>query len=374
MITALQWTREDWEQIGKSIGFIFLSFLFFWALQYAVRWYLFGKCTFRTFSYFKFVQKRRKQSKSVPDSQSLQVVPPNKKWRISNECVSLIHSVISGIWALYACVMFPKLMNEHNFTHDTPKALVYLSFGYLVHDLIDLLVNERSVRIIELLFHHVIVITAFIVTLTSHLFLGLVMFGLLMELNSIFLHTRSLLNLYRQPKKSTAFKFVALLNVATFMVFRMSVSVYLVYWQLTNALQMRWYLAVVTFVVTVSLLITNSVLCYRVLAADGLLGKKRQSRPADVPPVAKATLRTLDETEDDLNTDDDNSSSDAEDVENGKIEHSSSKRLRSQGTDPSKVDECVGTDENPVNESCPRNGLLKTNAPPNNAETLVLNT
>jgi hypothetical protein len=38
-----------------------------------------------------------------------------------------------------------------------------MSFGYLAEDLMDLLINERSVRIIELLFHHVIVIAAFLV-------------------------------------------------------------------------------------------------------------------------------------------------------------------------------------------------------------------
>lgn len=122
-----------------------------------------------------------------------------------------------------------------------------MSFGYMIHDLIDLLINERSLRIIELLFHHAVVITGFTVTLVSNKFMGVVMFGLLMELNSIFLHMRSLLNLYGQPKNSTAFKFVALLNVATFLVFRMAVSLYLIYWQLSNALDMYWVLAIVSF-------------------------------------------------------------------------------------------------------------------------------
>lgn len=107
---------------------------------------------------------------------------------------------------------------------------VYISFGYLAHDLIDLLINERSVRILELLFHHVIVIGAFLIALITNMFLGVVVLGLLMELNSIFLHSRSLLNLYRQPKDSTAFKFVALVNILTFVIFRIFISVYLLYW------------------------------------------------------------------------------------------------------------------------------------------------
>lgn len=40
-----------------------------------------------------------------------------------------------------------------------------MSGGYLFHDLVDLLVNEQSARIMELLFHHAVVLTAFAVTL-----------------------------------------------------------------------------------------------------------------------------------------------------------------------------------------------------------------
>lgn len=53
------------------------------------------------------------------------MVPPNKKWRISNEFVSLIHSVISGVWALYAILMFPDLVNHMNdFVDKVPLGLV----------------------------------------------------------------------------------------------------------------------------------------------------------------------------------------------------------------------------------------------------------
>jgi hypothetical protein len=204
----------------------------------------------------------------------LKIVPPNKKFRISNEVVSLIHSVISGIWALYSIMTYPKLITEMNtFTHPVPKWLVYVSFGYIIHDLLDLLINENSARILELLFHHVIVIIAFLITLITNKFLGVLMLGLLMECNSIFLHSRSLLNLYRQPKNSTAFKFIALLNILTFMTCRMAVSVYLLYWQISNMISgsMVWYHAVITFFVIASLAITNSVLLYRVLAAGKIL-------------------------------------------------------------------------------------------------------
>jgi len=61
-----------------------------------------------------------------------------------------------------------------------------MSFGYLVHDFIDLVVNERSARIIELLFHHVVVLTGFTVTHITGQFLYIVVIGLLMEVNRLF--------------------------------------------------------------------------------------------------------------------------------------------------------------------------------------------
>uniref|UniRef100_A0A9J2PD65 TLC domain-containing protein n=2 Tax=Ascaris TaxID=6251 RepID=A0A9J2PD65_ASCLU len=283
MMNITEWSPAQWKKFGIGFFQVLLSFASFRLMQFAVRWYLFGRCTFRTFSYFGWRQDAvvndREGATNIRSSQSLLVVPPNKKWRISNEAVSLIHSVVSGSWALYACLVYPQLLEDMVYYNNTfSHYLILLSTGYLLHDLIDLLINERSLRIMELLFHHVIVLIAFATTLATGYFLGVVVCGLLMELNSIFLHSRSLLNLYGVPKTSTAFRIIALLNIITFMLCRMVVSACLIYWQITTAWSMFWGYTLVTFVVIMSLAITNTVLCYRVLAADGLLGARRARR------------------------------------------------------------------------------------------------
>ena len=84
-----------------------------------------------------------------------------------------------------------------------------------------------------------------------------------MELNSIFLHSRSLMNLYGVEKSSVQFRMIALLNIASFMVFRIAVSAFLLYWQVNTAWAMHLAYALITFVVIVSLAVTNTVLCYR---------------------------------------------------------------------------------------------------------------
>ncbi|VDN00400.1 unnamed protein product, partial [Onchocerca ochengi] len=43
-----------------------------------------------------------------------------------------------------------------------------------------------------------------------------------------------MLNLYRVNKSSTPFRIIALLNIVTFIIFRMVVSIYLLYWQITT--------------------------------------------------------------------------------------------------------------------------------------------
>lgn len=288
-----EWTSYEWKKFGIGCFQVILSFASFRLMQFAVRWYLFGKCTFRTFSYFGWRQNltanERDNEVDMRNSQSLLVVPPNKKWRISNEAVSLIHSVVSGSWALYTCLVYPQLFDDmiifwNSFAH----YLILLSTGYLIHDLIDLLTNERSLRIMELLFHHVIVLMAFAVTFVSNLFQAVVVCGLLMELNSIFLHSRSLLNLYGVAKTSTAFRIIALINIITFALFRMVISAYLIYWQITSAWSSQLFLgySIIALIIILSLGSTNTILCYRVLAADGLLGASRARRRA-VPKSEK---------------------------------------------------------------------------------------
>lgn len=291
------------------------SFIFFRLLQFAVRWYLFGRWSFPTFSYFIPRFRRNRQMKPL-DSTQLEIHPPNKKWRISNEIVSLIHSAMSGLWALYLLANFDFQKETLVFSRkETAQYLIYMSFGYLVHDFIDLVINEHSARIIELLFHHVVVISAFMVIIYSCQFLYMVVIGLLMEVNSIFLHTRSLMNLYRQPKKSTQFKIVALLNLATYVLFRLAVSVGLICWLFYHYFkgEVDWPYQVINSLVVFSLTTTNCVLFYRILAADGLLGMSRTRGDGERTAVKHEPAEDNDEEPvDDESSDENNLTDDIE--------------------------------------------------------------
>lgn len=309
--------------VPAKILWVIISFAFFRALQFIVRWYLFGKWTWPNFNFFGLRRRIRRnrrgtevvetgtttaaepseepvvENEQEPDSRDLTAIPPNKKWRISNECVSLIHSVISGLWAAYALLYYKELIQDLiYFRCEAGTNLILMSTGYLLHDLVDLLVNEQSARIIELLFHHVVVLSAFGVTMFMNQFLGVVIFGLLMELNSIFLHSRSLLNLYGVNKKSPSFRIIALLNMVTLFAFRLCVSLYLLYFVATSIPDVKWYQSLINGVVILSLASTNTVLTYRLLAADGLLGSGRQRRTPAATTETNVEAGPLQQTED----------------------------------------------------------------------------
>ncbi|CAI5439047.1 unnamed protein product [Caenorhabditis angaria] len=250
---------EFWKEQGRKLLWVIVSFFFFRALQFA--------------------SHNTETSRSAEDSRDLSAIPPNKKWRISNEIVSLIHSIISGAWAAYSLLIYKELMTDLiDYRCEVALNLIYVSTGYLLHDLIDLLVNEQSARIIELLFHHVVVLSAFAVTIFVGRFLGVVIFGLLMELNSIFLHSRSLLNLFGVDKTAQSFRIIALCNMVTLFLFRLCVSGYLLYFVISTIPDVPWWQSLVNGLVILSLGSTNTVLTYRLLAADGLLGKNRQRK------------------------------------------------------------------------------------------------
>ncbi|KAK6027461.1 hypothetical protein OSTOST_06505 [Ostertagia ostertagi] len=127
-----------------------------------------------------------------------------------------------------------------------------------------------------------------------------------MEINSVFLHTRSMLNLYGVKKKSTSFRVVALLNIITLAVFRISVSVYLVYWAIMQITVIPWVHCIFCIFVIFSLFCSNAVLTYRVMAADGLFGAARARKPPLAPVAcASVTVENGDRNEGEADDDDD---------------------------------------------------------------------
>ncbi|XP_010748375.1 TLC domain-containing protein 2 isoform X2 [Larimichthys crocea] len=185
--------------------------------------------------------------------------PAHKKaWKWRNIITSLVHSSLTGAWAVLW--------------------LVAVSTGYFINDFLDLALNQSIRQSWEVLLHHSTVISCFSLAVKSRLYLGLAVVSLLMEINSVFLHIRQLLLLSGQknrpgteitaPHPSVTYSVTSWLNLGTFLVFRVCTTGWMIHWLATHSeLVPRYVLMMGT--VGLSLISTmNMVLCYRLLRAD----------------------------------------------------------------------------------------------------------
>ncbi|VDL70934.1 unnamed protein product [Nippostrongylus brasiliensis] len=75
--------------------------------------------------------------------------------------------------------------------------------GYFIYDLTDMYIHGELSNSKEYLVHHSLVLTAFSVILYTGKLFGFAMIGLLVEVQTIFLHLRTMIRLIRSPKKSS---------------------------------------------------------------------------------------------------------------------------------------------------------------------------
>ncbi|KAJ8312695.1 hypothetical protein KUTeg_010068 [Tegillarca granosa] len=140
-------------------------------------------------------------------------------WRWKNITVSFIHSLLSGLWAVYEQ---PKMAEDVIKSHSVlAHTLISVSVGYFVYDLIDLLVYQRNRQTYELIGHHII--TCFSVAIVTKYYIGYAVISLIVELNSVFLHMRQLLQICGYPKQNKIYRLNSLVNLGTFVACRIAI-------------------------------------------------------------------------------------------------------------------------------------------------------
>ncbi|XP_034251615.1 TLC domain-containing protein 2-like [Thrips palmi] len=221
---------------------------------------------------------------------------PHQVWRWKNIASSLVHSSITGIWSVICFLQIPEMQNDLiNEFAVSAQGVISLSVGYFIYDFVDMAIHDRR-RSTELLFHHVLVITCFGLSVCTSYYQGYSLVALLVEVNSIFLHLRQLMLLYGVSKGAPIYKANSVLNLGTFVVFRVFAMGGMLQWLLSH----RSELTVTVFGLGVFSLIVimgmNFQLLYRVLKSDYL----KKSKPtvsklasstevsADVPIVQKS--------------------------------------------------------------------------------------
>ncbi|CAJ0942348.1 unnamed protein product, partial [Mesorhabditis belari] len=203
-----------------------------------------------------------------------------RQYRLRNLSICFLHSLFTGSAALIFSFVNIKIMLEDplHWWDDSCAHIFFLSIGYFVHDALDMLSHEWSKWMLELLFHHFMTIFVFSVQLSTQKFQPYAFWALLMEVSSVFLHSRSLLQLSGASERNPRlFRGFLWMNLFAFIAFRFCVQTWQIWWVVTNHKRIASFYFGVGFFGGFIFLTINCFLFYRVLCSDGFLGEKRRN-------------------------------------------------------------------------------------------------
>lgn len=126
------------------------------------------------------------------------------QWKWRNVATSLVHSTITGLWAVVAFYQDPSMCDDmiYAFTHSA-HMLISFSIGYFIYDFFDMWLYHPKRSTYELLVHHACVISCFAIAASTRLYLPYASLALVVEINSVFLHIRQLFIIQGYPAKSS---------------------------------------------------------------------------------------------------------------------------------------------------------------------------
>ncbi|XP_076106701.1 TLC domain-containing protein 2-like [Mytilus galloprovincialis] len=198
-------------------------------------------------------------------------------WRWKNISVSLVHAVIVGTWACLSFYETPKMAEDMIKTYsNSAHTLISFSFGYFVYDMWDMLIYQRNRHSFELMGHHVVIFICFGIAIVTKLYIGYAVVALVIEINSIFLHIRQLLQICRYSKNNSAYRLNSLINLGTFVVCRITVMAWMSRWLLINKDLVPLIFYSIGSVGLAVMTVMNIILFYRLLQSDFI--KKNESK------------------------------------------------------------------------------------------------
>ncbi|XP_066502690.1 TLC domain-containing protein 1 [Hoplias malabaricus] len=192
---------------------------------------------------------------------------PWRSWKWTNLSVSLVHSLLSGTWAIFCAFQNPVMIREmHSSFSPLSYLLVIVSTGYFIHDAGDIIFSGYARESWEFLLHHVLVISTFVYAVfTRHYVAGAVV-ALFVEVNSVFLHLRLLLKLAGTAKDSLIYSINKMVNVSTYVSFRLGSQFYLTWFIIYNYTYLDHALFFLVCLMMMNIMIL--IYFYRLLRAD----------------------------------------------------------------------------------------------------------
>ncbi|CAI5442440.1 unnamed protein product [Caenorhabditis angaria] len=207
----------------------------------------------------------------------------NKVRLFTVRVVSFTHALISALGCLFSLLTDINYIREPYDYHKQNAEYVFLfSMGYFIYDLVDMYIHGELDNSKEYLIHHSLVIISFsIILLTGRLF-GLAMIALLVEVQTIFLHLRTMVRLAYGSKKQSDFMDTLInANMLCLFLFRHLPVCYLLFYLLVQDYKVPFLLR--TFLVGgLSFLeYHNTHLTIAMAKSDGFFGHERQALDED---------------------------------------------------------------------------------------------
>ncbi|KHN78847.1 TLC domain-containing protein 2 [Toxocara canis] len=168
--------------------------------------------------------------------------------------VSFTHALVSGVCTIFGI---------------EPNATV----GYFIHDLIDMIVYGEALRSKEYIIHHSFSVAGFISILSSGYLLGIATICLLAEVQTAFLHARTIFRLLGfDPTNSSFYGAIMRCNLVALILCRHIPTVYLLGYLIFIEDRAYFVLKIFLLMGLSFLFYHNCHLQYRFLKTDGYLG------------------------------------------------------------------------------------------------------
>ncbi|XP_015994557.1 TLC domain-containing protein 1 [Rousettus aegyptiacus] len=152
---------------------------------------------------------------------------PLRTWRWRNLLVSLVHSIVSGIWALLCIWQTPEMLVDIETGWSLSSyLLVCFSTGYFIHDTVDIVVSNQAEASWEYLVHHVMALAAFFSGIFQNRFVSGGVLTLLVEVSNIFLTIRMMMKI-NNAQNHPLYRINKYVNLVVYFFFRLAPQAYL---------------------------------------------------------------------------------------------------------------------------------------------------
>jgi len=201
-------------------------------------------------------------------------------WKYRNLVISWIHALVVGVWDLTCFILYPELTTDLIAFHNHYiYFLVAISCGYFIYDFMDMMRSNQLVRMWEVSLHHVAVTSVFVYNVLESRYLAYTVIALLTEVNSVFLHSRKLLQMRKWPFDHWLYRVNNWVNLLTFLPCRFGAVAWISYGMMKYYYRFTVFYWITLAVTMFIMWIIYFILFWRLLKNDVLRsGKKSTGR------------------------------------------------------------------------------------------------